>query len=105
MIESLKLDNYDAGITVYPESHHSFDRNMEVKTADHAYSLTDCWLTLSNSGVVKTKDYGFPLSNGTLQKIGLYFCADRGPSLGGNKEAREASKEFALSFMRTHLLD
>jgi len=104
MIESLKLDGYNADITVYSDSHHSFDRNMEVKTADHAYSLTDCRLTLSNSGVVKTKDYGFPLSNGTLQKIGLYFCADRGPSLGGNKEAREASKVFAQQFMSTYLL-
>ena len=104
MMESLKLDGYDAGITVYPDSHHSFDRNMEVKTSDHAYSLTDCRLTLSNSGVVKTKDYGFPLSNATLQKIGLYFCADRGSSLGGNKEAREASKVFAQEFMEEYLL-
>ena len=105
MIESLKLDNYDAGITVYPESHHSFDRNMEVKTADHAYSLTDCRLTLSNSGVVKTKDYGFPLLNGTLQKIGLYFCADRGSTLGGNQEARDASSIFAKEFMERYLLN
>ena len=104
MIEALKLDEYDADITVYPNSHHSFDRDMEVKTADHAYSLTDCRLTLSNSGVVKTKDYGFPLSNATLQKIGLYFCADRGSSLGGNREAREASKIFAQEFMFAHLL-
>ena len=105
MINSLKLDGYNADITVYPNSHHSFDREMEVKTANHAYSLTDCRLTLSSSGVVKTKDYGFPLSNATLQKIGLYFCAEKGSKLGGNKEAREASKEFALNFMRRHLLD
>ena len=105
MVDALKLDGYNADITVYPNSHHSFDRNMEVKTEEHAYSLTDCRLTLSPSGVVKTKDYGFPLSNATLQKIGLYFCADKGSKLGGNKEAREASKEFALNFMRTHLLN
>ena len=105
MIEALKLDNYNADITVYPNSHHSFDRNMEVKTADHAYSLTDCRLTLTPSGVVKTKDYGFPLSNATLQKIGLYFCAERGSSLGGNKSAREASTVFAKEFMEKHLLN
>ena len=104
MIESLKLEDYDANITVYPNSHHSFDRDMDVKTIEHAYSLTDCRLTLSNKGVVKTKDYNFPLSNSTLQKIGLYFCADRGPSLGGNKEAREDSKVLAQEFMSKYLL-
>ena len=104
MIEALKLEDYDADITVYANSHHSFDRDMNVKTVEHAYSLTDCRLTLSNTGVVKTKDYSFPLSNSTLQKIGLYFCADRGPSLGGNKEAREASKVSAQDFMAKYLL-
>ena len=105
MIESLKLEDYNANITVYPNSHHSFDRAMDVKTIDHAYSLTDCRLTLSNTGVVRTKDYNFPLSNSTLQKIGLYFCADRGPSLGGNKKARDLSRVFSLKFMEEHLLD
>ena len=78
---------------------------MEVETSEDAYSLTDCRLTLSNSGVVKTKDYGFPLSNSTLQKIGLYFCADRGSSFGGNEEAREASTIFSKEFMMKHLLN
>ena len=104
MIESLKLDGFDAGITVYPNSHHSFDRDMDIKTVDHAYSLTDCRLTLSSSGVVKTEEYGFPLYNSTLQKIGLYFCADRGPSYGGNKAAKQASSLFSKAFMSKHLL-
>ena len=104
MMGSLKLDGYDAGITVYPNSHHSFDRNMEVKTSQNAYSLIDCRLTLSTSGVVKTKEYGFPLSNATLQKIGLYFCADKGSSFGGNEDARQASMLFAKDFMSKHLI-
>ena len=89
---------------VYPNSHHSFDRDMDIKTVDHAYSLTDCRLTLSSSGVVKTEEYGFPLYNSTLQKIGLYFCADRGPSYGGNKAAKQASSLFSKAFISKHLL-
>ena len=39
----------------------------------------------------------------TMQKIGLFFCADKGAHWGGNKYARENSREFAGSFMNNHL--
>ena len=104
MVNSLKMDGFDAGITVYADSHHSFDTDTDPVQIPHSYNLLDCRLTLSPSGVVKTKDYGFPLSNATLQKIGLYFCAERGATVGGNPEAKEAAKTFSLDFMREHLL-
>jgi len=104
MVSSLKSKGHDIGITVYPDSHHSFDRDMELKVINHAYSLADCRLSLSSNGVVRTKEYGFPLSNAMLQKIGLYFCAERGPTLGGNDNAREEAKIFSLDYMSKHLL-
>jgi len=89
----------------FKNAHHSFDRaDTTLKIIDHAYSLIDCRLSLSSNGVVKTKEYGFPLSNSMLQKIGLYFCADRGPIMGGNDEARVEAMKIAEEFMRKTLL-
>ena len=95
----------NAHITVFPDSHHSFDRDMDLKVIENAYSLTDCRLVLDTDGTVRTEDYNFPLSNSLLQKIGLYFCADRGPTMGGNAEAAIQAKGIAMNFMRKHLLD
>ena len=40
-----------------------------------------------------------------MQKIGLFFCADKGTHWGGNKYAREHSMKFAKEFMKIHLMD
>ena len=89
----------------FKNAHHSFDRaDTTLKVIDHAYSLIDCRLSLADNGIVKTKNYGFPLSNSMLQKIGLYFCADRGPIMGGNSEARVEAMKIAEEFMRKTLL-
>ncbi len=93
-----KKSGYDIGITVYSGASHSFDRTMEVVFDDHAYSFTDCRLNMDSNGVVKTL-YGLPLSSPAMQKIGLFFCADKGAHWGGNKYARENSMEFAKTFM------
>ena len=104
MISSLKMDGYNADITIYKDSHHSFDRLIDPVVVPNSYNLLDCRLSLSENGVVRTKKYGFPLSNATLQKIGLFFCAERGATMGGNTLAREKSKLFALNFMKQHLI-
>ena len=101
MVELAGLDNLN--ITTYPNSHHSFDRNQELIHVEDAYSFTDCRLKLTDDGIVRTLDWGFPLSNSILQKSILAFCADRGATYGGNKEAREHSSQFALNFMNNHL--
>ena len=105
-IENLKYKGHDnASITVFPNSHHSYDRETDLKIVESGYSLTDCRLVLDSDGTVKTKDYGFPLSNSFMQKLGLYFCADKGPTMGGNKEARIKSKDYAVQFFKKHLFN
>ena len=99
----MKELDYNADITVYPEAHHSFDREGPVVKIDHAYSMEECRLIVDDQGVTRTKDYGFPMSTPLLQKIALYFCAKRGSELGGNTLAREKSAVFALDFMKLHL--
>ena len=104
-IENLKFKGHDnASITVFPNSHHSYDRNSDLKVVESGYSLTDCRLALESDGTVKTKDYGFPLSNSFMQKLGLYLCADKGPTMGGNKDARIKSKDYAVDFFTKHLI-
>ena len=106
LIDGLEFKGKDnANITVFPNAHHSFDRNSELKVVEHGYSLTDCRLVLDTDGTVRTEDYNFPLSNSLLQKLGLYFCADRGPTMGGNKLAAIQAKGIAMNFMKKHLLD
>ena len=103
LVESANLSNLN--ITMYPNSHHSFDRNQELIHVEDAYSFNDCRLKLTDDGVVRTLRSSFPLSNSLLQKSVLAFCADRGSTYGGNEEARKHSSQFALDFMNTHLMD
>ncbi len=104
LVNELKNIGNDFDITVYPDSHHSFDRNQEVMLQPNAYSFTNCLLTLSENGKVRTNRVGFPLSTPILQKVGLAFCAEKGAHYGGNDISRTQAKEFAKSFMETHLL-
>ena len=101
---SLFADNME--ITTFPDAHHSFDRaSTDIRLVPKAYSLTDCELAISSSGVVRTKDLSFPLNNSTLQKIALFSCAERGAHVGGNVNAKAESTEIAKAFFTRHLLN
>ena len=105
LVLAAKNVNHDIAITVYPGASHSFDRDQKVEYLSYAYSFTDCRLKISNDGIVSIRSNGFPLSSPALQKIGLFFCADKGTHWGGNKYAREHSLEFSKDFMKINLMD
>ena len=92
------------GLTVYDNSHHSFDKNGPPMVDESGYSFTDCRLKMRKDGAVVMNFMDIPMTNPTLQKIGLAFCAERGPTYGGNPESRQAAFKFAKEFMGEHLL-
>ena len=104
LVDVAKSSGHEIGLTVYPGASHSFDRTMEVILDEKAYSFTDCRMKLSDDGIVRLLN-GFPLSSPTLQKIGLSFCAQKGAHWGGNDKARPLSAEFAMKFMKKHLMN
>ena len=67
--------------------------------------VKDCRLKMDAEGSVLMNYWNIPMTSPWLQKIGMYFCAERGPFMGGHPESRKKSFAFASKFMRTHLLD
>ena len=45
-----------------------------------------------------------PMTTPLRQKLALALCAKRGPTMGGNLQARQASFDLARKFMEKHLL-
>tara|TARA_Y100001960_G_C14687133_1_gene834401 strand:- start:325 stop:1296 length:972 start_codon:yes stop_codon:yes gene_type:complete len=106
-----KMRNKGANIevTVYEKSHHSFDRVHPPRIAKNGYKLEDCRLKMNDEGAVLMNFLNIPMTTPMLQKIGLALCtggvfAARGPTFGGNPEARHKSFNFSKSFMSEHLL-
>ena len=104
MVDILKEES-NIDITIYKNSHHSFDRNSPVITNEKAYNFTDCKFKLTKDGNILMNYINIPMSNPFLQKLGLMFCVSRGVQYGGNPKARELSFEFAKSFMKKTLLE
>ena len=103
LVQKLK-NKTNIDITIYDDSHHSFDRNAPVVINENAYNFTDCTFRLTKDGNVLMNYIDIPMSNSFLQKIGLMFCVKRGVSFGGNPIAREKSFAFAKKFMSQTLL-
>ncbi len=104
LVSSLRKEGVNIDITVYPDSHHSFDSKLPLIYVDNGYSLTDCNFRLRNDGAVLMNYLGIPMTSPILQKIGLSFCASRGTTIGGNSNARKSVHQFSKLFMQTHLL-
>ena len=96
-----KTANVD--LTIYPDSHHSFDSEEPVTFNEKGYSFKDCLFKLNEDGDVLMNYLSLPMSSPFMQKVGFLFCVERGVNLGGNPIARKKSFEFALSFMSTTL--
>ena len=100
---SAKLAGSEIGITIYPESHHSFDRESPVTIKENAYKTVDCRFKIRDDGAVLMNFLNIPMTTPLRQKIGLGLCAGKGPTMGGNPKYRKASFKFANEFMVKHL--
>ena len=101
-----KLDNNsNINLTIYEDSHHSFDKDAPVIRNENAYNFSDCLFQLTKDGDVLMNYLNIPMSNSFLQKLGFMFCVSRGVNYGGNPIARERSFAFAKKFMRETLLE
>ena len=104
-VEAVQKEGYNIDLTVYENSHHSFDSQLPITRVDRGYGLTDCSFKIRDDGAVLMNFLNIPMTSPTLQKIGLSFCASRGTTLGGNAQARDNAHKFSKSFMRNHLLE
>ena len=91
--------NSNVKLTVYPNSHHSFDSQEPIEYNEKGYSFKNCLFKLNSEGDVLMNYLNFPMSSPIMQKIGFMFCAERGVNLGGNPESREKAFLFSRSFM------
>jgi dienelactone hydrolase len=94
-----KLERKNINITVYKDSHHGFDREGGLEFNENGYSFKNCMFEVNSKGDVLMNYLNIPMSNPFLQKLGFLFCVDRGVTIGGNKDARLKSFEFANEFM------
>ena len=104
MSESGLSHNID--ITIYEDAHHSFDREMELTTIGHGYTLGDCFFPMNDEGTLFLSEFWkIPINSPTMQELALLTCAGRGPTMGGNEEAREKSFKFAADFFNKNLMN
>ena len=59
------------GITIYPNSHHSFDRESPVTVKKDAYKTVDCRFKIRDDGAVLMGFLNIPMTTPLRQKIGL----------------------------------
>ena len=104
LVQKMQILGTDIELTVFENSHHSFDRLAAPIVDEHGYSFTNCRLKMKKDGVVVMNFLNIPMTSPLLQKIGLAFCAERGPTFGGNPVSREKAFEFSKQFMTEHLL-
>ena len=95
---------HNIDITIYKNAHHSFDRVSEVTVNEKGYTLGDCRFPMNDEGTLLLSEYwNIPINTALRQKLSLMTCAGRGPSMGGNAEAREQSFQFSAEFFTKYL--
>jgi dienelactone hydrolase len=95
---------HNIDITIYENAHHSFDRVSEVTVNEKGYTLGDCRFPMNEEGALLLSEYwNIPINTPLRQKLALMTCAGRGPSMGGNAEAREQSFKFSAEFFTKYL--
>jgi len=105
-----KLDQsglpHNIDITIYENAHHSFDREMELTTMENGYTLGDCFFPMDDEGALFLSEFwNISINTPVRQKLALLTCAGRGPTMGGNYDAREKSFKFAADFFSKNLIN
>mgnify|MGYP001195100276 CR=1 FL=1 len=90
-------------LTIYPNSHHSFDSEEPISFNQKGYSFKNCLFKLSDTGDVLMNYLHLPMSSPIMQKIGFLLCVKRGVNIGGNPYTRKLAFDFAKKFMKIHL--
>ena len=98
-------DNSNVNLTIYPNSHHSFDSKEPITFNEKGYSFKNCLFKLNKEGDVLMNYLNLPMSSPLMQKIGFLFCVERGVNLGGNPKSRAEAFAFSKSFMMRTLTD
>ena len=98
-------DNSNVNLTIYPNSHHSFDSKEPITFNEKGYSFKNCLFKLNKEGDVLMNYLNLPMSSPLMQKIGFLFCVKRGVNLGGNPKSRAKAFAFSKSFMMRTLTD
>ena len=98
-------DNSNVNLTIYPNSHHSFDSEEPITFNEKGFSFKNCLFKLNDEGDVLMNYLNLPMSSPLMQKIGFLFCVERGVNLGGNPKSREKAFAFSKSFMMRTLTD
>lgn len=93
----------NVNLTIYPNSHHSFDSEEPISFNKKGYSFKNCLFNLNSEGDVLMNYLSLPMSSPIMQKIGFLFCVKRGVNLGGNEIYRNEAFKFANSFMKETL--
>ena len=98
-------NNSNVNLTIYPDSHHSFDSKEPITFNEKGLSFKNCLFKLNEEGDVLMNYLNLPMSSPLMQKIGFLFCVERGVNLGGNPESRKKAFAFSKSFMKRTLTD
>ena len=104
LVPKIKNSGANIGLTVYSDSHHSFDKDMPLSFKENAYRTVDCRFKMNKDGALLMNFLSIPMTTPLRQKIGLYMCADRGTTMGGNPKTRKEAFKFARQFMSDYLL-
>ena len=71
---------------------------------EKGYTLGDCFFPMSSEGELYLSEFwNIPINTPLRQKLALLTCAGRGPTMGGNKDAREKSFKFSADFFIENL--
>jgi len=105
LVPKIKDSGANIGLTVFPDSHHSFDKDTPLSFKENAYKTVDCRFKMNKDGAVLMNFLSIPMTTPLRQKIGLALCAERGTTMGGNPKTRKEAFQLAKEFMGKHLLD